>query len=52
MNNNRAYSALETINGVIVFRKKGFSDSTSEKRINFEKHHITVENFLLKAIFT
>lgn len=44
MNNNRSYSALETINGVIVFRKKGFSDSTSEKRINFEKHHIALDD--------
>lgn len=44
MNNNRAYSALETINGVIVFRKKGVSDSASQKRINFEKHHITLDD--------
>lgn len=44
MNNNRTYSASETYNGVIIFRKKGVSDSTSEKRINFETHYITLDD--------
>lgn len=44
MNSNRTYSTLETYNGVIIFREKGVYDSTSEKRINFEKHHITLDD--------
>lgn len=44
MNSNRAYSVKGTYNGVIIFGEKGVSDSTSEKRINFEKHHITLDD--------
>lgn len=44
VNSNRTYSASETYNGVIIFREKGVYDSTSEKRINFEKHYITIDD--------
>ena len=44
MNSNRTYSALETYNGVVIFGKKGVSDSASQKRINFEKHHIALDD--------
>ena len=44
MNSNRAYSFIETYNGVVVFRKEGVSNSISEKHINFEKHHITLDD--------
>lgn len=44
MNSNRAYSVKGTYNGVIIFGEKGVYDSTSEKRINFEKHYITLDN--------
>ena len=44
MNSNRAYSLIETYNGVVVFRKEGVSNSISEKHINFDKHHITLDD--------
>lgn len=36
MNNNRAYSALETINGVIVFGVKDDDDLQPQKYIDFD----------------
>lgn len=44
INNKYTHCVVETYNGVVIFGEKGVSDSTSEKRINFEKHHITLDD--------
>lgn len=44
ISNKYTHCVVETYNGVIIFREKGVFDSTSEKRINFEKHHITLDD--------
>lgn len=44
ISNKYTHCVVETYNGVVIFGKKGVSDSTSEKRINFEKHHITLDD--------
>ena len=44
INNKYTHCVVETYNGVVIFGKKGVSDSASQKRINFEKHHITLDD--------
>lgn len=44
INNKNTYCVLGTNNGLITFGEKGASDSTSQKHINFDKHHITLDD--------
>lgn len=44
INNKYTHCVVETYNGVVIFGKKGVSDSASQKRINFEKHHIALDD--------